>query len=160
VSRLTVPGWQSPYNGIVTLGGAGADLAANRGFLASPDSLPMTRTPIGRQSATITSLANQVRAFRDAFTGWFGPGTPIRFQAANAQGSQDWVFTVGETEAVDLPDGPQTGIRLSREHSAQYDTKVEVWLAPSLSYLPVRIRLSQTNGDFAELLWRSTRKPD
>jgi hypothetical protein len=90
----------------------------------------------------------------------FGPGTQVQFQAANAQGSQDWVVIVGETEAVDLPDGPQSGIRWSREHSAQYDTKVEVWLAPALSYLPVRIRLSQTNGDFAELLWRSTRKPE
>ena len=102
----------------------------------------------------------QLSGMLAAEPGRFGPGTQVQFQAANAQGSQDWVFTVGETEAVELPDGPQSAIRLSREHSAQYDTKVEVWLAPALSYLPVRIRLSQTNGDFAELLWRSARKPE
>lgn len=102
----------------------------------------------------------QLSGMLAAEPGRFPPGTLVRFQAANAQGSQDWVFTVGETEALDLPGGPQSAVRLSREHSAQYDTKVEVWLAPALSYLPVRIRLSQTNGDFAELLWRSTRKPD
>jgi hypothetical protein len=90
----------------------------------------------------------------------FAPETLVPFQAVNAHGSEAWVFKVGALENLDLPGGPAAAIHLTREHSAQYDTKVEVWLAPALAYLPVRIRLSQVNGDFAELVWRSTQKAE
>ncbi len=86
--------------------------------------------------------------------------TLIPFQVVNARGSEDWAFRVGPLEALNLPGGNLNAIKLTREHQAQYDTKVELWLAPTLAYLPVRVRLSQTNGDFAELLWRSSQKPD
>jgi hypothetical protein len=135
-----------------------AHFQRDKGIVSFSNNAPDVPLQTGAQDHL--SAFFQLSGMLAAEPGRFGPGTLVRFQAANAQGSQDWVFTVGETEPVDLPDGPQSGIRLSREHSAQYDTKVEVWLAPALSYLPVRIRLSQNNGDFAELLWRSTRKPD
>ena len=121
MSRLTVPGWQSPYNGIgVTLGGAGAELAANRGFPSSPESLPMTRTPMGRQSATITSLANQVRAFRDAFTGWFGPGTPLVPTAAEAS-PRARQMPVGVNLNYLPRAGEQTSFEQLRYFAANYD---------------------------------------
>lgn len=34
-----------------------------------------------------------------------------------------------------------------RDHD--YDQKAELWLAPSLGYLPARIQITQSNGDFA-----------
>ena len=39
-------------------------------------------------------------------------------------------------------------IRLPRK---DYDQKAELWVAPALGYLPVRIKLTQANGDFADL---------
>jgi len=90
----------------------------------------------------------------------YPPGSAIAFQVAGARGADPWIFHVDGLETLDLPDGPKAGVRLTREHDAKYDTKVELWLAPDLSYLPIRIRLSQGNGDFAELLWRSSQKPD
>jgi hypothetical protein len=89
----------------------------------------------------------------------FTPGTAIGFQSVNAYGAQDWTFQVGALENLGLPAPAASGIRLTRDHSADYDTKVEVWLAPTLGYLPVRIRLSQTNGDFLELVARTTEIP-
>jgi hypothetical protein len=90
----------------------------------------------------------------------YAPDTLIPFQVVNARGSEDWAFRVGPLEPLNLPGGNLNAIKLTREHQALYDTMVELWLAPTLAYLPVRVRLSQTNGDFAELLWRSSQKPD
>jgi hypothetical protein len=36
---------------------------------------------------------------------------------------------------------------------------VEIWLAPALGYLPVRIRLTQDNGDYVDQQWRSSSAP-
>jgi hypothetical protein len=90
----------------------------------------------------------------------YPPGSTIAFQVVNARGAEPWVFKVDGPETIELPDGSKGGIKLTREHDAQYDTKVELWLSPDLAYVPIRIRLSQGNGDFAELLWRSAQKPD
>jgi len=60
----------------------------------------------------------------------FTPGTAIGFQSVNAYGAQDWTFQVGALENLGLPAPAASGMRLTREHSADYDTKVEVWLAP------------------------------
>jgi hypothetical protein len=89
----------------------------------------------------------------------FTPGSAIAFQSANAYGAEDWTFKVGALESMGLPPPAANGLRLTRDHGAEYDTKVEVWLAPTLGYLPVRIRLSQTNGDFLELVARTTEIP-
>ena len=87
-------------------------------------------------------------------------GSLIAFQVVSARDAVPWVFKVEGAETTELPDGPKSAVKLTREHDAQYDTKVELWLAPDLAYVPIRIRLSQGNGDFAELLWRSAQKPE
>ena len=43
---------------------------------------------------------------------------------------------------------------LTRNARAPFDDTVELWLAPSLGYLPVRIKLTQPNGDFADMQLR------
>ena len=37
-----------------------------------------------------------------------------------------------------------------RETREPRDTQVDIWLAPSLGHLPVRIRLTQDNGDVVD----------
>jgi hypothetical protein len=34
--------------------------------------------------------------------------------------------------------------------------KVELWLAPGAAYAPVRLRLTQPNGDWVDQQWSST----
>jgi hypothetical protein len=87
-------------------------------------------------------------------------GSLIAFQVVSARDAVPWVFKVEGAETTELPDGPKLAVKLTREHDAHYDTKVELWLAPDLAFVPIRIRLSQGNGDFAELLWRSAQKPE
>jgi hypothetical protein len=59
-----------------------------------------------------------------------------------------------------LPGGLVSALKLSKEPTVEFDQRIEVWLAPELGYLPVRIRITEANGAFADLLWRKTQKPD
>jgi hypothetical protein len=89
----------------------------------------------------------------------FVPGTDIPFQAVGPRSSEMWVFKVGDLEKLSLPGGEVQAVHLSRAPAGEYDPRVEVWLAPTMAYLPVRIRLTQGNGDFVEQQWRDTQKP-
>ena len=86
------------------------------------------------------------------------PGSALSFQAIGPRSAENWVFTVGDRERLKLPGGEITAIRLWRDATKEYDTKGEIWLAPELGYLPVRIRLTQSNGDFVEQQWLSTHR--
>ena len=65
-----------------------------------------------------------------------------------------WTFSVQGPETLDLPAGSTPALKLERLPQAdqQRDQKAELWLGTALHYLPVRIRLTQGNGDFADLL--------
>lgn len=90
----------------------------------------------------------------------YAPGTTIRFQAADAHRAEPWNFRVGTTEPLDLPGGALAGLKLSKAPTVEFDQSIEVWLAPDMHYLPVRLRITEANGDFVDLLWRKTQKPD
>lgn len=91
--------------------------------------------------------------------GGLTPGSTLSFQAIGPRSAENWVFNIGILEKLKLPGGEMAAIRLWRDATKEYDTKGEIWLAPDLGYLPVRIRLTQSNGDFVEQQWSSTRKP-
>ena len=50
-------------------------------------------------------------------------------------------------------------VKLMRAPAKEFDSKVELWYAPSMGYLPVRIRLTQANGDFADMQLRAMETP-
>lgn len=84
----------------------------------------------------------------------FTQGSTLSFQAVGPRSAENWVFTVGVTEKLELPGGEISALHLLREPNAQYDSKLEIWLAPSMGYLPVRIRLTQANGDLVDQQWK------
>ena len=86
-------------------------------------------------------------------------GTEILFQAVGPRSAESWVFKVGETEKLTLPGGEVRAVKLTRPAIGEFDAKAEIWLAPDMAYLPVRILLSQPNGDTADQQWSSTQKP-
>jgi hypothetical protein len=90
----------------------------------------------------------------------FAAGSSIEFQAADAHRAEPWRFKVGETETLNLPGGTLPGLKLSKAPTVEFDQGIEVWLAPSMHYLPVRLRITEASGDFVDLLWRKTQKPD
>ncbi len=86
-------------------------------------------------------------------------GDQLAFQAIGARSAEYWTFEIGALQTLDLPGGSLPALGLKSILSDPNATQVEVWLAPSLDYLPVRIRLFQANGDFVEQQWRSSRRP-
>jgi len=89
----------------------------------------------------------------------FPQGTTLPVQAVGPRSAEAWVFTVGASERLVLPGGELSAVRLWRDPLGAYDPKVEIWLAPDVGYLPVRIRLTQSNGDLVDQQWLSTQKP-
>lgn len=77
-------------------------------------------------------------------------GTRIPVYTASARSADTWAFLVDEIENLSLPAGTMPAIKLTRQNRLEYDQLVEVWFAPSLSYWPVRIKLTQRNGDFVD----------
>jgi len=89
----------------------------------------------------------------------FPKGSTLSFQAVGPRSADTWVFNVGATEKQALPGGELMAVHLWRDPAGDYDPKTELWLAPDLGYLPVRIRLTQRNGDFVDQQWKATQKP-
>lgn len=81
----------------------------------------------------------------------YPPGTQIHLTTVGARNADRWAFVVEGPETLELRAGTLAALKLLRMPQRDYDQKAELWLAPSLGYLPVRIRLSQSNGDFADL---------
>lgn len=86
-------------------------------------------------------------------------GTAFQMQAVGARESDIWRFVVDGDERLSLPGGDQDTLKLTRTPSRPHDLNVEIWLAPALGYLPVRIRLTQDNGDYVDQQWRSSSAP-
>lgn len=87
-------------------------------------------------------------------------GSQLAFPTVGVESWSRWVFTVGDSELLTLLEGPPThGIHLSRPPADGDDTTLDVWLAPSIGYMPLRIRLSRSNGDAIEQLWRASATP-
>lgn len=77
-------------------------------------------------------------------------GGTIELPVVGVGGSETWRFQVGELEPLELPAGSLLARRLVREPVDVRDSRVEVWLAPELGHLPVRLRVTQSRGDVAD----------
>jgi len=89
----------------------------------------------------------------------FGPGAVLNFNTTGARDSEAWAFQLAGMETLKMPYGTIEALRLVRQEQKQYDQRVELWMAPSMEHLPVRIRITQTSGDQVDLLLRSKEAP-
>ena len=104
------------------------------------------------------SVFMQLAAMFGADPRGFPQGSTLPFQAVGPRSAESWVFTVGTTEKLQMPGGDVSAMRMWRDPSGEFDPKVEVWLAADVGFLPVRIRLTQPNGDYVDQQWRETLK--
>lgn len=86
-------------------------------------------------------------------------GTQIDMQTVSAREAEVWSFVVEGEELLSLPMGNVQALRLRRLPRREFDQNIELWFAPGLSYLPVRIRLQQANGDVADQRAKSIAAP-
>lgn len=89
----------------------------------------------------------------------YTPGSRLTLQTVGPRDADVWLFTVGAAEDLQAPSDPPATvetIKLTRQPRQLYDQQMELWLAPALSYLPARIRLQESNGDFLDQRWFAT----
>ncbi|WP_455555561.1 DUF3108 domain-containing protein [Comamonas sp.] len=89
-------------------------------------------------------------------------GSSITVQAASSSRVTPWTFTVRGTETLQLPAGGMGAVKLEHNSDSSEEDGLQsaVWLAPSLGYLPVRIRLLEDGGrDELDLRLQSHSKP-
>ena len=82
-------------------------------------------------------------------------GDRIGLHVAGLDNAQAWEFKIEGLSGLKLPAGELQAIKLRRSQRHEYDQSLEVWLAPSLGYLPVRILQSARatpEQDFTDLV--------
>lgn len=85
----------------------------------------------------------------------YPPGSVIAVQTVGPRSAEIWTFSVSGEEQLTVPAGDFMVRKLTRNPRLPFDDKVEVWLAPELGYLPVRLKLTQPGGDFADMQLRA-----
>jgi Protein of unknown function (DUF3108) len=86
--------------------------------------------------------------------------TSVSLQVASSDDADTWVFAIEGEEKITLPAGTTMALHLVRYPRKEFDRRVELWLAPGLDYMPVRIKQTEQNGDVLELLLRSPQLPE
>jgi len=82
-------------------------------------------------------------------------GGQIRIALARPGGIDDWIYDVQGQETLSLPRlGPVAAWHLKprRSDGPRGPLSAELWFAPSLQYLPVRIRITQDADTYMDLL--------
>jgi hypothetical protein len=131
-SRSEVAAHFEPDKGLVT-------------FSANTPSVPWIK---GAQDRVTVFL--QLAGMLAAHPAGFPAGASISLYTVGPRSADVWTFVVEGDEAIHLPAGDMATLKLSRKPRGEYDQKVEIWLAPSLGYLPVRSRITQSSGDFVD----------
>ena len=91
-------------------------------------------------------LASLLQARPEAYAA----GQTVDMQVAGTGDAPVWRFEVGEESTILLPAGELRARQLVRQPRKEFDSTVEIWLAPGLEHLPVRLRITQPNGDVAD----------
>ena len=77
-------------------------------------------------------------------------GSVIELPAAHARGPGRWRFAVLGEDSVAGLGRALASVHLLHEAQGADDARIEVWLGRQLDYLPVRVRITEANGDSFE----------
>ena len=109
------------------------------------------------------SLFLQIGALMAADPKRMAAGNSFTLQTVSTREAEPWIITADGEESLKLPGGEVIAYKFSRAPRRPFDTRLELWIAPSMNYLPVRIRVTQSNGDFVDQKLRASEpagKPD
>jgi Protein of unknown function (DUF3108) len=123
---------------------------ANITFSGNQPSAPLMRGAQDRLSVLV-QLAGMAAGKPERFA----PGASISVQVASTEEADVWLFNVEAKEAVQVPAGSTIALHLVRSPRREFDARLEVWMAPSLGYLPVRIKQTEQNGNYTDLQLRT-----
>ena len=92
-------------------------------------------------------IASQARATPDKFK----PGSEFAYFVAGRRDADQWSFKVANVEPVQTGSGEVSAVHLVRSPlSDDKGSQVDLWLAPSLDWYPVRVVFKDADGDFVD----------
>jgi len=97
------------------------------------------------------SVFFQLAAWLNARPDGLREGQRLSLPVAGTSGADQWQLLVQALEPLDLPAGRWDALRVEVVPQKIFDQRIELWLAPQLDHLPVRIRLTESNGDVLDL---------
>ena len=107
-----------------------------------------------RTSAT-WQLVAQARAAGDKFK----PGSEWKMFVAGRRDADPWTFKVTGTATTTTALGEIATIHISKAPPPDSkDQQLDIWLAPSLEWYPVRLKFSDADGDFVDQVLESIKK--
>jgi hypothetical protein len=92
-------------------------------------------------------LAAMARATPDKFK----PGSEWNLFVAGRRDAEVWSFKVTKVETINIGAGEVSAVHLVKEPPAKSPgQQVDLWLAPSMDWYPVRVRFNDPDGDFVD----------
>ncbi len=82
----------------------------------------------------------------------FQPGTRLQIQTATLRDALPWLLTLEAQENLKLDNQTLATLKWVCQPRNRFDAQVTFWLAEKYAWLPVRIKITQTNGDYIDLL--------
>ncbi len=99
------------------------------------------------RSSAPWQLVAVARANPDKFT----PGSEWSFFVAGRRDAEPWIFKVVKLEPVRTATGEVSSMHVVRMPPPDAKgQQVDIWLAPSLEWYPVRVRFTDDDGEFVE----------
>src|SRR5471030_1639295 len=119
-------------------------------YTRTPNNQPLADGAEDRFSV-VMQLSSLVRGSPDTYK----PGVVRQFSVADNDSNEIWpIETVGD-ENVQTADGNVQARHFTRLPRREGDRRrLDIWLAPTLGWLPVRILQTEPNGMQIEMLWR------
>lgn len=106
--------------------------------------------PVAEGTQDRLSVFMQLASLLAALTQAPHDGQTWKIPVAGFGATEDWVFRFEGVETLDLPAGPFQTWKLHYQTSTARGQSVELWFSPEFHHLPVRIRMSQENGDVVD----------
>jgi hypothetical protein len=72
------------------------------------------------------------------------------FFVAGQHDAEPWSFKVAKQESIRTPLGNMNAVHVIKTPANASGQQVDIWLAPSMEWYPVRVRYTESNGDFIE----------
>ncbi len=83
--------------------------------------------------------------------GKFKAGSEWRFFVVGQRDAEQWVFKVGKSETLRTPQGEVRAVHIVRAPPPDARAQqLDIWLAPSMEWYPVRLRFTDPDGEYIE----------
>jgi hypothetical protein len=97
------------------------------------------------------SLYAQLAAAMAADSARFVPGTRLQIQIATVRDALPWLLTLDKVETITVDGVDLSATKWVCQPRNRFDAQVEFWVTREHQWLPVRIRITQVNGNFIDL---------